>query len=141
MLDKDNPLYRFYHEVINGKKLSVLDELYAPGYINHIAPFGLKSDAEGVKALIAEQIAAFPDWQISVDYVIQQGHKYIVKWTLTGTHTGDYFGYKPTGRKFRISGVDIETIVDGKITEHDGAEDMLGLLQQIGAVPLSFEDS
>ena len=141
MLDKDNPLYRFYHEVINEKKLNVLDELYAPGYVNHIAPFGLKSDAEGVKALIAEQIAAFPDWQISVDYVIQQGNKYIVKWTLTGTHTGDYFGFKPTGKKFKISGVDIETIVDGKISEHDGAEDMLGLLQQIGAVPLSFEGS
>ena len=141
MFDKNNPLYRFYHEVINEKRLSVLDELYAPGYVNHIAPFGLESDVEGVKALIAEQIAAFPDWHISVDYVIQQGDKYIVRWTLTGTHTGDYFGYKPTGKTFKISGVDIETIVDGKITEHDGAEDMLGLLQQIGAVPLSFEGS
>lgn len=36
-------------------------------------------------------------------------------------------------------GVDIETIIDGKITEHDGAEDMLGLLQQIGAIPTTFE--
>ena len=141
MFDKKNPLYRFYHEVINEGKLSVLDELYAPGYVNHIAPFGLKSDVEGVKALLTEQSAAFPDWQISVDYVIEHGNKYIVKWTLTGTHTGEYFGYKPTGRKFKITGIDIETIVDGKITEHDGAEDMLGLLQQIGAVPLTFERS
>ncbi|MFH1223655.1 MAG: ester cyclase, partial [Pseudomonadota bacterium] len=64
---------------------------------------------------------------------------YIVKWTLTGTHLGTYFGIKPTGKKFKMTGVDIETIIDGKIVEHDGAEDMLGLLQQIGAAPVKFE--
>jgi predicted ester cyclase len=54
---------------------------------------------------------------------------------LTGTHTGSYLGLPPTGKKFAMTGVDIETIVNNRITEHDGAEDMLGLLQQIGAVP------
>ncbi|MEM8573193.1 MAG: ester cyclase [Pseudomonadota bacterium] len=137
--DENNPLYRFYHEVINQKKFEVLDEIYAPGYVNRIAPFGLDNGVDGVKKLIKEQAAAFPDWHISVDYVIEQGDKTIVKWTLRGTQTGTYFGYKPTGKSFEITGVDIETIVDGKITEHDGAEDMLSLLQQIGAVPLTFD--
>ena len=138
MFDKRNPLYRLYEEVINQGKFEVIDDLYAPNYVNHIAPFGLESDVEGVKKLFREQAKAFPDWHIMVDYVIEHGDKYIVRWTLTGTHTGNYFGIKPTGKKFIISGVDIETIVDGKITEHDGAEDMLGLLQQIGAVPMFF---
>jgi predicted ester cyclase len=88
---------------------------------------------------LKEQAAAFPDWHIAVDYVIEHGDKCIVKWTLTRTQTGDYFGYRPSGRKFETSGFDIETIVDGKITAHDGAEDMLGLLQQTGAVPLTFD--
>lgn len=35
-IDKTNPLYRFYEEVINQRKLEVLDELYAPNYIMHI---------------------------------------------------------------------------------------------------------
>lgn len=139
MFDETNPLFRFYNEVINQKKLEVLDEIYAPGYVNRIAPFGLNNGVEGVKKLIGEQVAAFPDWHIRVDYVIEQGNKTIVRWTLTGTQTGAYFGYPPSGKAFEITGVDIETIVDGKITEHDGAEDMLGLLQQIGAVPLTFE--
>ena len=138
MFDNKNPLYRLYEEVINQKKFEVIDDLYAPNYVNHIAPFGLESDIEGVKKLFREQAKAFPDWHIIVDYVIEHGEKYIVRWTLTGTHTGNYFGIKPTGKKFKISGVDIETIVDGKITEHDGAEDMLGLLQQIGTVPMVF---
>ena len=139
MFNERNPLYRFYHEAINQKKFEVLDELYAPGYVNHIAPFGLGSGVEGVKKLLEAQAAAFPDWHIAVDYVIEHGDKCIVKWTLTGTQTGEYFGYKPTGKRFKITGVDIETIIGGKITEHDGAEDMLGLLQQIGAVPLRFD--
>ena len=139
MFDETNPLYRFYNEVINQKKFEVLDELYAPGYVNHIAPFGLDSGVEGVKTLLKAQAAAFPDWHIAVDYVIEHGDKCIVKWTLTGTQTGDYFGYRPSCRKFEISGVDIETLVNGNITAHDGAEDMLGLLQQIGAVPLTFD--
>ncbi len=139
MFDHKNPLYRLYHEVINGKKFEVLDELYAPDYRNRVAPFGLAADLAGVKKLFKEQAAAFPDWRIVVDYVIEHGDQCIVKWTLTGTHTGSYFGLKPTGKKFKITGIDIETIVGGKIKEHDGAEDMLGLLQQIGAVPIRFD--
>jgi len=138
MFDSNNPLYRLYEEVINQKRFDVIDELYAPGYVNRIAPFGLDAGVSGVKKLFTEQARAFPDWHIRVEYVIEHGDKYVVKWTLTGTHTGTYFGLKPTGKKFKITGVDIETIVDGKITEHDGAEDMLGLLQQLGAVPMSF---
>ena len=90
MFDENNPLYRLYHEVINQKKFEIIDELYAPGYINHIAPFGLERDVEGVKKLFKQQAAAFPDWHISVDYVFEHADKYIVKWTLTGTHTGNY---------------------------------------------------
>lgn len=120
--------------MINQHKLEVLDELYAPNYINHIAPFDLEKTVEGVKNLIREQISAFPDWHISVDYWLQQEDKHIVKWVLEGTHTGEYLGIRPSGKHCKITGVDIETIINSKITEHDGAEDMLSLLQQIGAM-------
>ena len=50
MYDETNPLYRFYDEVINQKEFEVLDELYAPGYVNHIAPFGLDNSVERVKS-------------------------------------------------------------------------------------------
>lgn len=133
-VNKTNPLYRFYEEVINGGKLEILDELYAPNYVNHIAPLGLEKSVDGVKKLISEQMRAFPDWCITIDYWIQHGDKHIVKWTIEGTHAGEYLGIEPTGKRFKKTGVDIETIVDGKITAHDGAEDMLSLLQQIGAV-------
>lgn len=117
------------------EKLYIEDETYRQACKSTIDKYhGLDNGAEGVKKLIAAQKKAFPDWHITVDYWIQQGNKHIVKWTLEGTHTGEYCGILPSGKHFKISGVDIETIVDGKITEHDGAEDMLFLLQQIGSV-------
>ena len=100
MFDETNLLYRLYDEVINQKKFEVLEELYAPGHVNHMGPFGLDGGVEEVKTLWKEQAAAFPDWHIAVDYVIEHGDKCIAKWTLTGTQTGDYFGYKPSSRKF-----------------------------------------
>lgn len=62
MFDSKNPLYRLYEEVTNQKKVDVVNELYAPNYISHIALFGLRSDAEGVKKLFKMQAEAFPDW-------------------------------------------------------------------------------
>ena len=50
MFDETKPLYRYYDEVINQKKFEVLDELYAPGYVNHIAHLGLESSVERVKS-------------------------------------------------------------------------------------------
>lgn len=47
-------------------------------------------------------------------------------------------GSRMSGKAFEITSINIETIVDGKITEHDAAEHMLCLLQQIGAVPITF---
>ncbi|MFH1223076.1 MAG: ester cyclase [Pseudomonadota bacterium] len=81
MFDKENPLYRLYEEVINQKRLEVVNELYAPNYVNRIAPFGLASNVAGVKKLFTEQMEAFPDWHITVNYIIEHGNKYIMVWT------------------------------------------------------------
>lgn len=133
-IDKKNPLYRFYEEVINQGKLEVLDELYSKDYVNEIAPFGINKGIEGLKKFISDQKHAFPDWHININYWINDGDKHIVKWTVEGTHLGDFLGIKPTRKKIKKSGIDVETIVNNKIVKHDGAEDMLSLLQQIGAV-------
>ncbi|MGA9443722.1 MAG: hypothetical protein WBV18_09955 [Methyloceanibacter sp.] len=60
MFDETKPLYRFYDEVINQKKFEVLDELYAPGYVNHIAPFGLDNSVERVKSWRRSRPLRFP---------------------------------------------------------------------------------
>jgi predicted ester cyclase len=57
------------------------------------------------------------------------------RWTITGTHRGDFQGVPPTGRPVTMAGVDISRFVDGRIAEHWAQFDVLGVLQQIGAIP------
>jgi len=54
---------------------------------------------------------------------------------MTGTHTGDFFGFPATGKKISFTGIYIVQIANGKIIEHWGEEDSVGLLQQLGAMP------
>src|ERR1051325_6620584 len=124
--------------------MDVLDELYGPGYVNHIAPFGLSQGVDGLRILFGQFARAFPDQHIRADRIFRHGDLAVAKWTIAGTHLAPFFGVAPTGRRFVMEGVDIERVENGRIVEHWGAEDMLGLLQQIGAVTLprlSAEDS
>jgi predicted ester cyclase len=54
---------------------------------------------------------------------------------MHGTHLGDFFGIPPTGRRVTMSGVHVMQIADGKIAEHWGSNDDLGLIRQLGAIP------
>lgn len=128
------PLLDLYEEVINNNDVGAMDRLYGPGYVNHAAPFGLPRDLDGLRVLFSEFVEAFPDQHIVAEDVIVHGDKVVVRWTLTATHRGTFFGVPPTGRKIVMTGIDIERIADGKIVEHWGGEDMLGLLEQVGAV-------
>jgi predicted ester cyclase len=57
-------------------------------------------------------------------------------WTATGTHTGELMGIAPTGREVKVEGVQFDRVHAGKIVESHGLFDALGLLQQVGAVPV-----
>lgn len=134
--DVMRPLIRLYEEVINQGNLDVIDEIYdmSGAYLNHAAPFGLAQDVVGLRKLMAEFVIAFPDQHIVADEMFVSGDRVIARWTITGTHRGTFFGVAPTGRTMRMTGIDIERVVDGRIAEHWGAEDMLSLLESIGAV-------
>jgi steroid delta-isomerase-like uncharacterized protein len=134
MDEKNNPLVQLYENVINQGNLEAMDELYGPGYINHAAPFGLAKDINGLKRLFHMFIEAFPDQHITAEDIIIHGDKIIGRWALTATHQGTFAGVPATGKPILMTGIDIERILDGKIVEHWGGEDMLGVLQQIGAV-------
>jgi steroid delta-isomerase-like uncharacterized protein len=78
---------------------------------------------------------AFPDLNRPVDDLIAEGDKVVARWRAEGTHTGSFQGVPPTGRRASITGITIFRLRDGKIVEEWGESDMLGLLQQVGALP------
>ncbi len=78
---------------------------------------------------------AFPDIEMTFDDQIAEGDRVMTRYTLRGTHKGEYAGVPPTNKQVTYTGMWIYRIEGGKIVERWGNNDRLGLLQQIGAIP------
>lgn len=90
--------------------------------------------AEGFKQLVTLFRTAFPDAHLTIEDMIAEGDKVVVRWTVRGTHKGDLRGLAPTGKQVTVTGIDIHRIVGGKIVETGGNWDTIGMLQQLGVV-------
>lgn len=115
--------------------LAALDEGYATDFVYH-SPTG--EDIHGLKDYkqrISEQFDAFPDIHMTIDDMVVEGDKLATRWTLTGTHKGEYRGIPPTNKKLTIWAISIVRIVGGKVVEEWERLDTLGLLQQLGVIP------
>jgi steroid delta-isomerase-like uncharacterized protein len=115
----------------------VIDELLAPGYIGH-DPSQREPirGIDGAKANYQQYIDAFAGAQITVDEQIAEGDIVATRWTGRGTHTGEIAGISGTGKDVTVSGITISKLENGKIVEEWTNWDTLGMLVQIGAVPM-----
>jgi len=84
---------------------------------------------------------AFPDVHFTIEDQIAEGDRVVTRWTARGTHQGPLVGIPPTSKQVTMSGIAIYRLVDGKIVEQWGVNDMLGLLQQLGVVPILGQSS
>jgi steroid delta-isomerase-like uncharacterized protein len=78
---------------------------------------------------------AFPDMNTTVNDIVAEGDKVVVRYTIRGTHTGDMMGVPPTGKSGEIAGITMLRLEDGKIVEEFSLADMMTLYQQLGLVP------
>ena len=128
---------REMEEVWNQKNLAAIDEFYAPDFVNHSAPPGMPHDLEGLKALIGMYFGAFPDLQLTAEFQVAEGDKVVVRWIVTGTHTGELMGIPATGKSIRTTGIAINRIVGGKIAEVWFESDQMDMMQQLGVISQS----
>ncbi len=127
---------RVGEEIFNGGDLDLADELYAPDYVLHdpSLPEDLHGP-EGLKRYVAMTRAAFPDARVTVEDQVAEGDKVVDRWTARGTHTGEFMGIPPTGRRIEVSGVTISRFAGGKIAEDWYQGDDLGMMRQLGVIP------
>jgi len=126
---------RFYEEVINQKQLAVVDEVAGDNYHSHDFPPGLPPGREGLKIFISVFHAAFPDGHLTIDQMIAEGDTVATRLTFHGTHTGEFQGIAPTGKKVTIPALDMARFESGKLVEHWGGPNQMSLLQQLGVIP------
>jgi steroid delta-isomerase-like uncharacterized protein len=129
-------LRRLYEEIHNKGNMAVADELIAADFVNHNVPSPeIPPGPEGVKQIFTMFRHAFPDFNVTVEDMVAEGDKVVARLTVRGTHKGEFMGIAPTGKQITISVIDIARIASGKIVERWGAEDNLGMMQQLGVVP------
>lgn len=86
---------------------------------------------EGLKQFAGKILEAFPDKRYTVEEMIGQGDKVLVRMTVKGTHQGVFFGTAPTGNGIDVTLYRQYRVHSGKITEHRGWIDMVTMWQQI----------
>jgi predicted ester cyclase len=124
-------------EVFSQGRLDVVDELLAPDFTEHTAlPPGIPAGRAGVKAIASELRKGFPDINYRVDLQIAEGDFVAAYVTVTGTHKGEVFGMPATGKHAEWAESHIVKMLNGKITEHWGVADQLGMLRQLGLAPV-----
>jgi steroid delta-isomerase-like uncharacterized protein len=128
---------QWFEEVWNKGRAEAIDEMIAPDCIIH-GLSGAEGDARGpaaFKPFFARFKGAFPDIQIAVEEVIVDGDRCACRFTGRMTHQGDHLGVPATGRDVALEAMAITHWKNGQIVEAWNTVDMLGMLQQIGAVP------
>ena len=134
--DENKAIARRYIEGFWSQGSVPAEDLLTPDYVVHDPGTpGRTGGVEGENQVASMYRAVFADLRFSVEDVLAEGDRSVIRWTARGTHHGELLGIAPTGKAVAIPGISILRIAGGKIAEHWLNWDTLGLLQQLGAIP------
>lgn len=123
-------LMRLIEEGFNVGNLSVVEELVSVDMKEHQRGNG--NGIEGTKEVISTLRDWFPDFKMHTEDVVASGDKVWARFTAEGTNAGTFMGNPPTGRRMKIDVIDVVRFSNGKIAEHWGVPDQLGVMLQLG---------
>jgi len=118
-------------EVWNQGNLEAVNRYFAEHYVDHTPLPGQDPGPEGYKQAVALIRAAFPDLHLTLDDVIAEEDKVSFRYTMSGTHQGEFMGMTPTGRAFSVAGMIFARAAEGKFTDRWAILDTISLMQQL----------
>ncbi|MCE7981141.1 MAG: ester cyclase [Caldilinea sp. CFX5] len=132
--ETNKTIVRRFADAINTGNEAAFLELLAPAVVDHYAPPGLPPGSEGWNMNRKMFRAAFPDGYWDEEALVAEGDLVVGRYVLRGTHRGEFFGIPATGKAITVSNIHIMRLADGKIVEHWGHGDDMGLMRQLGAI-------
>jgi len=114
---------RIFEEIFNNRNMAVIEELIAPNYINHNASIQVQGP-EGVKRMATAQFKAFPDFYTTIEDIIAERDKVVVRAT-------DHFTHQPDGKKITLSWIEILRLEKGKAVEAWSEADLSSVIEQL----------
>jgi predicted ester cyclase len=125
---------RFWEEVVTGRHVEIIDQLIAEDFVDHGGYPGQAPGLESARAYVSACHKGSSDVLYTVEDIFAEDDRVVVRWSVTGTHDGDYFGAPPTGRRVTGGGITIDRIANGRIVESWQEFDTLSLAQQLGVL-------
>lgn len=129
---------RFFEDMLGKAEWQLSDQLLAKNIVMHhpSSPQPLVG-ADTVVGFLGAFRAGFPDMTMKVELVFGTTEMVAIRWRMSGTHTAELFGIPPSGKSVTVVGISLLRFTDGKVVEDWVSEDSLGLMQQIGVIPVA----
>ncbi|MFN2198908.1 MAG: ester cyclase [Anaerolineales bacterium] len=125
---------RTFEAIWNQANETIFEERFARDYVGH--SLTEIHGPQGGRQFAAMMRRAFPDFHYTIEDEIAEGDRVVQRWTARGTHTGNFQDIPATGKQVTIAGISIYRVANDKLVEGWTSADMLGLLQQMNAVPV-----
>jgi len=133
--DDNKAVIRKMYTAVDAHEVDVIEqELLDPAYQFRFDSMPLM-DRAGAAQFFRAFVAGFPNISLTIEDMIAEGDRVVLRQTYRGTHQGEMMGIPPTGRPVTLTAIDIVRVADGKLAEHWSNNDQLGMLQQLGVIP------
>ncbi|MEU0644425.1 ester cyclase [Streptomyces umbrinus] len=129
-------MQRFTSEFLPTGDPALARKFISPGIVMHFAGT-TQQGRDTYLGVVAANMKAFPDLEWTVEDMRAEGDTVAVRYVMTGTHQGPFAGVEATGKAIRAESMAFYRLAGGKIVEERAQLDMLGILQQMGAVPVA----
>ena len=123
---------RIIDEFINKNNAAVANELFADDFVNHNPQFGVSSDREGLKQMISTLHQGFPDVHLTIEDMIAENDKVVLRFRTKGRNTGEMLGIQPTNKNMDTCQISIIRFQEGRVKERWNITDQLEVMRQLG---------
>ena len=131
MSEEHKALARRFYSSLSAGKLDVIDEVVAEDFIEHEQFPVLESGREGTRQFFQMMRSAFSEFTMTMQDILADGDRVVVRGKMSGTHPGDFMGIPATGLRIDVPFADFVRFEDGKVVEHWGVTDTGAMMEQL----------
>lgn len=131
--ESNEEVVRRWQNAYNSGDIDALDALLAPEWATNNWLEGVPKSVNEAKAVHRLITQVFPDLHYETLELMSDGDRVVQRYVGQGTHKSDFLGLTATGRVITWGGMNLFRTEGGRIVEHWGYADDVGVLHQMGA--------
>ena len=135
MSAENKAVFQQFVDGMNNKDIDKIEQIMPPDFVDHDQPPGQKPGPQGRRETMQMFFDSFPDLKVSINQIVAEGDLVSAAMTTEGTQTGVFMGIPASDKKISITEMHMVRVADGKVVEHWGVTDAMGMMQQLGVMP------